>query len=494
MARSRYSLILILLLTIVSCQQSGIDSPQTPTPFAVVAATPRASSADPIAISLTHLAANPELFEGTTLQLTGQYQHLPQLVCRRDPHPSPATWGIVGDGLLANATGHDAQLRTLLPQGQQLTAEGRWLRYKGPVGCGKSASAQEVWYLSVNRIVDPHPLARITTAPLEIASGPTGIPDASVTPMPSSTGEIPGILQTATIESVPTVTIAPLAATETSVAPPAATPSPLPSPSPTPPQMTETAIATNTAVTITATSTVTGTPVEGTASATPQSSATPSDREINDKGLLDFEDLAIATLNSGVIDNWTMNIDNSDAITVTVAPATSVNIVLSILDDNGVAIDDRQDRALAGGVETITNLSLTEPGPYQLYISTEPDDQTTYAVMILDDESYNFTFKGTLDDNSPRNDTLKVDNDHFWFFPASDGDNIDMTVTPIGQTDPYLELYGSDATRLLTIDNTGSGEQETLENYSILANGMYAIRVGEFDFAEMSYRISLSKS
>jgi len=184
---SRYSLLLIFLLTVVGCQQNGTESPSTPTPFAVAPPTSRASAADPIAISLAHLAANPELFEGTTLQLTGQYEQLPQLVCHRDPHPSPATWGIIGEGLLANATGHDAQLQSLLAEGQQLTAEGRWLRYNGPVGCGKSASAQEVWYLSVSRIVDPHPLARATSMPLEIAAGPIGIVDDSTTPTPFST-------------------------------------------------------------------------------------------------------------------------------------------------------------------------------------------------------------------------------------------------------------------------------------------------------------------
>ena len=114
--------------------------------------------------------------------------------------------------------------------------------------------------------------------------------------------------------------------------------------------------------------------------------------------------------------------------------------------------------------------------------------------MVLDSESYSFIFKGSLRDSSLRSDSLAVDHDHYWFFSASDGESVNMSVTPSGQGDPYLELYGPDAARLLTIDNTGSGETEPLENYSILANGMYAIRVGEFDFAEMSYQITLSKT
>jgi hypothetical protein len=246
---------------------------------------------------------------------------------------------------------------------------------------------------------------------------------------------------------------------------------------------------------------VTGTPASGTASATPlegsatpRPSTTPSDQEPNDKGLLDFEDLAMASLSSGGIDNWTLRVDSSNSITITVAPAASVNIVITVLDDTGAAIVDRHDQASAGEVETITDLNLTQPGLYQLYITAEPNDQTNYALMILDSESYDFIFKGNLSDSTPRSDSLKADKDHFWFFSASDGDNINMSVTPIGETDPYLELYGSDGSWLLTIDNTGSGETETLENYSMLANGMYAIRVGEFDFAPMSYQITLNKT
>ena len=490
---SRYCLLLILLLTVVGCQQNGAASPSTPTPFAVGVPTSRASAADPIAISLVHLAANPELFEGSTLQLTGQYQQLPQLICRRDRHPSPATWGIIGEGLLANATGHDAQLQTLLAEGQQLTAQGRWLRYNGPVGCGKSATAQEVWYLSASRIVDPHPLALATSLPLEVAAGPTAIADDSMTPALFSTDETSSVLETATADPAMTAVAPPLEATVTNTAPLAATPSSVPSPAQTPISLTATAVATSPAATVTPT--ITGTLASGTASATPiEASATRSDQDLNNKGLLDFEDLAMASLTSGSIDNWTIRVDSIDSITITVAPAASVNIVLSVLDDTGAAVIDRHNEASAGEVETITDLNLTQPGLYQLYITAEPNDQTNYALMILDSESYDFTFKGNLSDSSPRTDSLKADNDHFWFFSASDGENINISVTPIGEADPYLEFYGSDGARLLTIDNTGSGETETLENYSILANGMYAIRVGEFDFAAMSYQITLSKT
>jgi hypothetical protein len=401
--------------------------------------------------------------------------------------------------LLANATGHDAQLQTLLAKGQQLTAEGRWLRYNGPVGCGKSASAQEVWYLSVSRIVDPHPLARATSLPLEIAAGPAATVDDAMTPTIFSTDETQSLLETATIDPAQTATSPPIEPTATNIATLAAIPSPVPSLSPTPLSLTETAVATNVSGTFTPTATVT--PASGTASATPvEASATPlpsataTDQNPNDKGMLELEDLAMAFLDSGGIDSWTIKIDSSDSITITVAPAASVDIVLSVLDDTGATIVDRHDQATSGEVETITDLKLNQPGLYKLYITAEPNDQTNYALMILGSESYGFIFKGNLSDSSPRSDSLAADNDHFWFFSASDGENINLSVSPIGEADPYLELYGSDGSRLLTIDNTDVSEAETLENYSILADGMYAIRVGEFDFAPMSYQITLDKT
>ena len=491
---SRYSLALIILLLLASCSQRDASTPETPTPFTTVEAIARAPVGEPIAISLAHLAANPELFEGSNLQLKGEYKLLPRLICERGAYPSPATWAIVGEGLLANATGHDQQLRQLLKDGQEITVEGRWLRYSGPVGCGKSAPVQEIWYLSLNRIVDPHPLTKAISGPAGIPNEPPIMVELPLTPTLSVTETLPSLVETATLE--PTMTVPPPTFTSSptqSTATATAMPSIVPSPVTTTPSGTGTAVTPTVTGTITTTPTITGTPVDG--SATPsRGTATPSDQDPNFKGHLDYEDLVMSTLESGAVDNWTITIDSSDFLTITVAPASSANMLLSVLDESGQIIVDRQNQAPAGEVETITNLSLTEPGSYQIHIATDPAVQTNYALMVMDSSSYNFHFRGTLIPGAQRTDSLAVDSDHFWFFSAFDSETINLQVMPYEDADAYVELYGTDGSRLLTLDNNGSGEAEILDNHSILATGMYGIRVGEFDFAAMSYQIILNKT
>ncbi len=289
--RSRRGLFLVILLLLTACRQVESNSPITPTPFQETLPRHRISSTEPIAISLAHLAANPEFFEGSTLQLAGEYQKLPILSCKRDPHPGPASWGIVGDGLLANASGQDAQLRSLLAKNQWIVAEGRWLHYVGPVGCGKSAPVQEVWYLSVNRILEPHPLARAGKEFLPENGAPTPIsemPDNADVPgsatddglLNSSGGEAtasPSFLATNTPEQSISPTTNPVEATIT----PSFNPNESPSPSVTAdfntPDVSETP-------TLTTTVTVTPGP-------TPTPSLTPEGLSFNNRGPIDFEDL-----------------------------------------------------------------------------------------------------------------------------------------------------------------------------------------------------------
>jgi hypothetical protein len=214
----------------------------------------------------------------------------------------------------------------------------------------------------------------------------------------------------------------------------------------------------------------------------------------NPKGQLNYEDLVMSALESGAVDNWTLTIDSQEFLTITVAPASSANILISVLAENGQIVVDRQDQAPIGEVETISNLSLGKPGSYQIHISSEPAEESDYALMVMNAESFNFDFRGTLSSGEQSTDSLSADSDHFWFFSASDGEIISMQVTPNDQGDVYTELYGPDGSRLLTIDNNLSGEAEKLDNYGIPDTGMYGVLVGEYDFAAMSYQIIVSKS
>lgn len=211
------------------------------------------------------------------------------------------------------------------------------------------------------------------------------------------------------------------------------------------------------------------------------------------RGSINYEELTMGNLQSGAVDSWTIDVESSDYLTITVAPAASANMIISVLDPDGQIIVDRQNLAPAGEVETVANLSVNVPGLYNIHIAADPVMQSDYALMVMNSDSYPFAFRGTLNPGIPRSDSIADGTDVFWFFSATDGEIISLTVAPVGLEDAYVELYGPDSSRLLTLDDGLGGEAEILENQSILESGMYAIRVGEFDFEEMSYQIVMDK-
>ena len=176
---------------------------------------------------------------------------------------------------------------------------------------------------------------------------------------------------------------------------------------------------------------------------------------------------------------------------ITVAPATALDVVLSLFDSNNVTLVNEQNSAAVGAPETITNFNISSPGIHSVQIKTIEGAQTDYAMMFMDAESYSFIFKGLLIENTSQSGYVEADSDHFWFFSIESSDSVSFRITPEDNGDPYVELYDPDGSRMLTIDHNGEGEAEELTNYTLLDGGMYGIRVAEFSFQPMSYTIQL---
>jgi len=391
----------------------------------------------------------------------------------------------------------DEQLRALLDEGQPILVEGRWIKFDGPVGCGMEATEEEVWYLSVDRVLEPNPLVRMAGDEGQTAVQPTAIAELIPSPTPemsTPTSTIPPVdsAPTAPLDTVLPSPSSTVGAVITATSPVSATGTIGPTPS-----LVATAVSGGTATlpagvtpSITVTAGASSTPAGATASAT--ADATPGNSGIVDKGSLDFEDLVIASLVEGSAHNWSLDLSANSAITLTVAPASAANVTLTLVAPDGTIIVNGQDQAPAGEVETVTNQQIVNPGIYRMQIRTSEGTATEYAVMAMTNDSYGFVFRGTLRTNTPRSDTLRPDQDHFWFFSAEQGDSLSFSVTPQSASDPYIELYDPGGARILTIDNTGDGDTETLESYSLLESGMYGIRVAEFDFRTMPYQITLT--
>jgi hypothetical protein len=481
-------LLLSMLLGLTSCgrPQAAAD----PTPFPAPTATPTPLSSQPLPIAIPELAAYPTLFEGVMLELTGAYRPLPRLICNGEAYPGPATWGLVDGGLLAYAGGFDEQLRPLLPAGLEITVTGRWQAWRGPIGCGKQAQVQEIWYLQVSRIVAPSPLTAVTLTPAGVAEAaePEEI-SAIATPALTATGapiDIPEA--TTTLMTTPPIT------STADIFPtpglPGATPD---SPGATPGLVGATPAATPTTPAALQTPAPPG--ATFTPSPTSDGRATPPptiEVEIIEQGEIAVENLKTRQLAAGAAHRWTHTIFASESITVTaVAADARANLVISLWDPEDNLLVDRQDKAPADAVETLVQRGLSD-GRYTFQIEIANNVATDYALMVLVDDSENLIFQGMLRDGDTVSGAAAENSDHYWHFLGNAGQRVSLLFTTNDVRDLYVELYNPNGSSIETINQTGDSEDESLENYTLPSTGLYAIRVGELDFLDIRYTISIN--
>lgn len=237
----------ILLLVLLALLMVWLSPNQPPSPTI----TPAAQLNDqPLLVTFSELNANPQNFQNQRIRVNGTLNKLPPPSCL--PFMGPIIrWALASDNLQMNALGYETLIR-LAPAGLPMTVEGIWRLYDGPAGCEDEAEkGAAVWYLEVERIVQPNPFPPGTAVP---HTGSPVIPPAAATTtlsVPATPGVTPAeatptpLLSqpaTATSTAIPTIgvgvtriTVTPSATPLPSVTPITAvtTPTLTPTPSPT---------------------------------------------------------------------------------------------------------------------------------------------------------------------------------------------------------------------------------------------------------------------
>jgi len=478
---------LFLVLFALAACRSG-ERP-TPTPFPATSTTaPTPVAGDALPVALADLASNPEAYEGAYIQLTGQYRRLPRLICRADPHRPPAAWGVAGNDYLAQVSGYDNQLRSLLPENLTVTVAGTWRQWRGPVGCGKSATLTQLWYLEGQHILSPSPIAQVTLTPTFVGADSDATAIAAVSPgTPSPTALAPAEPEDATPAGLPTNTPA-AGATATSPVPVPATspPSPTASVNPTPtsdpdgvgtPAVTATPGATS-APSPTASTPVGPTPTGG--------NYTVVEVDEIEPGLLGFEQLGANEKH-----NWPFFIDTSRTITVSVAAEPAVNLVLAILDGSQTPVVE-QNQVPAGQLETIAGREFDPNEDYFIQVYATDGAPTSYAMTVWGDDSVVLRARGILEYGATASDTIGESEVNYWFFAGQEGDAVTITVTPSGNGDMIFLLYWPDGEDVDEVyEGEHPGEPVTL-SVTLPQTGLYTIQVEEWNFEPASFQISLT--
>lgn len=133
-------------------------------------------SGQPVIVTFDELNADPNAFRNQNIRITGAYTPQEKPDCFNYSGPV-ILWALISSDLQLNAQGFESIL-ALVPDGTTLTVEGVWQLFEGPVGCGKGPAPAQVWYLQVERIVQPNPLPNFGDAP------PKNTPDPEATAVP----------------------------------------------------------------------------------------------------------------------------------------------------------------------------------------------------------------------------------------------------------------------------------------------------------------------
>lgn len=510
--------LIVVAAVVASCQGTTAGSPTPfPTPGASLTVTiPNAAAVD---VTISELSTNPGLYEGAILRVSGRFQRQPLLVCDADPHPSPATWGLAEEGLTTLANGMDQQLRSLLPEDLTMTAEGRWRRWQGLVGCGKSAQARDFYYLEVGRVLSPSPLTMVTLTP-DPNQEPTAI--AEIPPVITPTLALRPTLSV-TEEATATLALTPTETSELPVFPTQAettpdfeqTPSPTGSTLITPTQLaTPTSPLGGTATTRTPTVTgtpptatpgtpgITGTPgtmtptVTGTPpTATPTLNASNTDNQGDIFGY-DYES-AIVHLDANETHSWDADLFTDDAIIVQVIAPAPADLRVSVVKDGQVIIPP-QNLSAAGIAEILPLTPSAGEDIYQVLVETTDGSATDYSLTAYytapsDFVDYAYILSGFLTPGTPRNNqSLPADTYHIWFFVGQAGDTVTITVSPNGEEDPNFTLYWDSEDNSEYIDDGEGGDDEVLLEFNLLSDGLHAIALSEISDESMNYNISLT--
>ncbi|MFN2277337.1 MAG: hypothetical protein ACK2UR_06945 [Candidatus Promineifilaceae bacterium] len=166
-----------------------------------ILATPTIPQSDeeivaPVPVTFTELNSDPLAYLNLPIQVSGTYLRLDPQTCPRYSGPLLA-WAIVSEDLQLDVKGFERVVRILTP-GTEMTLQGIWRLYQGPLGCGKGPEPGSAWYLQVLRIVQPNPLVGDGSgSKMDITSGGAGLPDLLPTAIPTET-----LPATATMEIV----------------------------------------------------------------------------------------------------------------------------------------------------------------------------------------------------------------------------------------------------------------------------------------------------
>jgi hypothetical protein len=182
----------------------------------------------------------------------------------------------------------------------------------------------------------------------------------------------------------------------------------------------------------------------------------------------------------------------------------NITVILSSSDDTFDVIlelrspEDRPmvvlDEGFVGDAEVLTGYELPVTGKYTVVVRGFAGRGGNYTLFLDEggESTTNFFDVGDLVYGDRRQETLRKDEAHAWFFIGESGNEISIVVNPLEPTmDLDIWLLDPELQQLVMSDEYLSGEPERFE-YALPEDGQYLILVREFFGEPGGYEIHLN--
>jgi hypothetical protein len=188
---------------------------------------------------------------------------------------------------------------------------------------------------------------------------------------------------------------------------------------------------------------------------------------------------------------WTFNGTAGQIVSIVLAPYNDQ--FDAILDLYGP--DDRRlvalDEGFSGDAEVISGFELPVTGEYSILVRSFAGNGGVYTLSLDEggEETLNYYDAGNLVDGDAKQERLRDNEAHAWFFEGRVGEVISIEVVPISENlDVDVWLLDPEIRKLAAEDNFGIGKVETIEAM-LYQDGQYLVLVREFSGEPGEYEV-----
>lgn len=210
----------------------------------------------------------------------------------------------------------------------------------------------------------------------------------------------------------------------------------------------------------------------------------------------DAGDLAYGEVKSEILQEneahaWFFVAEAGDEVTIVVTPLSpEADAVVWLLDPNLQRLV-MQDEFFYGETETIV-YSVPVAGQYVVLVQEFYGEAGSYQIVLTGGNNTTIELAGDISDGETVTGNIPPAKEVVWVFEAQEGAVITVTVRPQDDHDDLvLVLRDPDNNVVVTVDNTLSGEAETLFSFIITTDGEWTILLQEFFDEEAAYELIL---